>query len=375
MLRNDVFGLIYASEDNYNLRELVSERSVAALPIGGRYRAIDYTLSNMVETGIRNVGVITLKNYKSLMDHLGSGKEWDLARKNHGLVLMPPYDTVSNRGIYQGMCDAVYSKLDFLHRAPQEYCLLSGSYTIYSTLYSGMFEEHIKNNADITVMYSTEDKKSDEAVCDDVRLYTDENGRVVDIEYESKFSKSNKLGMDVYLMHKTLLETLVQGACARGKYDFVTDVLIPNIKKLKIYAVPHKGYVGRLTSVNDYFNINMDMLKKDVQRDLFASGHPVHTRIKDEPPVIYKSNAQVENSVFGDGCTVDGTVQNCVIFRGVSIGRGAVLKNCIIMQECSIGEGCELTNVIIDKFARINHGVRLMGAPGFPVIIRKEAVI
>ena len=312
MLNKDVFGLIYASEDNYNLRELVTERSVGALPIGGRYRAIDFTLSNMVESGIINVGVITLKNYKSLMDHLGSGKEWDLARKNNGLFVMPPYDTTANKGIYQGMCDAVYSKLDYLRRAPQEYCLISGSYTIFNTNYSRMFEEHIKKNANITILYSTEEKKTDEALYDDVRLYTDEDGRVTDIEYESKLSRSNKLGMDVYLMNKTLLETLVRNACARGKYDFVTDVLIPNINRLKIYAVPHKGYVGRLTSLNDYFNVNMDMLKKDVQRELFFDGHPVFTKIKDEPPVKYKENARVENSILGDGCTVDGSVENCV---------------------------------------------------------------
>jgi glucose-1-phosphate adenylyltransferase len=380
-MKTDIFGLIYASEENYNLRDLVLHRSVAALPVGGRYRAIDFLLSNMVNTGIRRVGIITQKNYNSLMDHLGSGKEWDLARKNDGLYILPPFDLVANSGnsgIYRDICDALNSKLDYIRSAPQQYCLLSGSYTIYSTSYDRMFEEHIAKGADVTMLYSTRPniaKQGDESHFKDVRLYTDDDGRVRDIEFDSEYSQTEKLGMDVYLINKTLLEQLVSSAVAHRTYNFVADVLIPNLKHLKVYGVPHEGYVGRLTSLNSYYDINMDMLREDVRRELFMPENPIYTKIKDEPPVRYLDGASVRNSVMGDGCEIYGEVENSILFRGVTIAPGAQVRGCIIMQDTEIQENCRLENMIIDKSCTIRRGVRLMGAPEYPIIIKKGAVI
>lgn len=381
-MKSDIFGLIYASEENYNLRDLVLHRSVAALPVGGRYRAIDFLLSNMVNTGIRRVGIITQKNYNSLMDHLGSGKEWDLARKNGGLYMLPPFDIVANtgsNGIYRDMVDAINSKLDYIRSAPEEYCLLSGSYTIYSTNYDRMFEEHIAKGADITLLYSTAPatKKAgnEEDHFKDVRLYTDEDGRVRDIEFDSDQTQTEKLGMDVYLIRKNLLEQLISSAIARRQYNFVADVLIPNLKHLKVYAVPHEGYVGRLTSLNSYYNINMDILREDVRDDLFTAENPIYTKVKDEPPVRFLDGANVRNSVMGDGCEIHGEVEDCVLFRGVTIAPGAHVKGCIIMQDTEIQEGCYLENMIIDKSCTIKRGMRLMGAPDYPIIIKKGAIV
>ena len=384
-MKTDIFGLIYASEENYNLRDLVLLRSVAALPVGGRYRAIDFLLSNMVNTGIHRVGIITQKNYNSLMDHLGSGKEWDLARKNDGLHILPPFDIVANSGlsgVYRDICDALNSKLDYIHSAPQEYVLLSGSFTIYSTTYDRMFEEHIAKGADVTMLYSTEPAKKstdnfDENHFKDVRLFTDADGRVRDIEFDSSLSQADtdKLGMDVYLIRKSLLEQLVSSAVARRQYNFVADVLIPNLKNLKVYGVPHEGYVGRLTSLNSYYNINMDMLREDVRRDLFKAENPIYTKVKDEPPVRFLENAEVRNSLMGDGCEINGTVEDSILFRGVTVAPGAHIKGCIIMQDTEIQENCQLENMIIDKSCTIRRGKRLIGAPDYPIIIKKGAVI
>ena len=372
----DVFGLIYASEDNFNLRDLVMHRSLAALPLGGRYRAIDFLLSNMVHSGIRNVGIITQKNYKSLMDHIGSGKEWDLSRKKDGLYLLPPFDTNQNTHFYEGFCDAVHSKLDYLHRATQNYCLLTGSYTIYSTSYEKMMQVHKENQADITLLYSTEDLDfPNRERFKDVRLAINEEGRVTDIEFESNMMRSPNLGMDIYLMDKSLLEYLVQTAVSHGKYNFVTDVLIPHLQDLRIYAVPHQGYVSRLHSVASYYDINMDMLKEKTRRDLFPASTPVYTKIKDEPSAKYLESATVKNCILGDGCEIGGHIEDSVLFRGVSVGRNTTLKGVIVMQDSVIGQDCHLEHVIIDKLVQIHNGVRLIGTPDFPAIIRKGAVI
>ena len=372
----DVCAMIYAGEENPNLRDLVMSRSVAALPVGGRYRAIDFLLSNMVNSGIRNVGIITQKNFKSLSDHLGPGKEWDLSRKKDGLFMLPPFESTSSAHLYRGMCDAIHSKLDYLEKATQSYCLLTGSYTVYSADYEQMMKAHLEHNADITMLYSQEplDFPGQERF-KDVRVSTDEEGRVRDLEVDSNNMRSPKLGMDVYLVKKSLLEYLVQNTCARGGYRFVSDVLIPNLRNLRIYAVRHDGYVQRLHSVYAYYKLNMDMLDSKVRKDLFRPGRPVYTKIKDEPPVRYMEGAHVNNCILGDGCELYGSAEGSVLFRGVALGRGAKAKNSIIGQGTAVGENCELENVITDNYVRIRKGVRLIGTPQFPVIIRKGAVI
>lgn len=372
----DTMGLIYAGEENPNLRELVLHRSIAALPIGGRYRAIDFLLSNMVHAGIRNVGIITHKNYKSLIDHLGSGKEWGLSRRRDGLRLLPPFDTNQNTHVYQGFCDAIAGKMDFLHRAPQQYCLLSGSYTLYSNAYEEMMRVHKEHHADVTMLYSVEAPTVKDAEhFKDLRMAVAEDGRVTDMSEENNDICSPYRSMDVYLMDKSLLEYLVQGAVSRGKHNFVLDVLAPRLNELRVYAVPHRGYTARLDSVSAYYDANMAMLTESARRDLFHPDRPVYTKIKDEPPVKYLPGADVHNCIFGDGCEIAGQLQDSVLFRGVKVGRGSRLKGAILMQDAVIGEDCELENVIIDKYVQIRSGVRLVGAPQFPVIIRKGAVI
>ncbi len=375
-MHSEVFGLIYAEEDSFELRELTRERSVASLPIGGRYRVIDFILSSMVNAGVRNVGVITFKNYKSLMDHLGSGKDWDLARKEGGLSILPPFDRVATRGMYQGLCDAVYSKLDFIRDAPQDICLLSDAMTIFSYDLSELFELHKENGADISMLYTKNGNRSGHPENSGLCLHTDGAGRVTDMErITPQPGSTDKLSLGLYLISKTLLEELVVGACSRGKYDFVTDILVPNLKRLRIFAYEQKGYIGRIDSLTAYFNTNMDMITPKVRHDLFERGQTVYTKIMDEPPAVYTDTATVRNCIVGDGCKISGAVENSVLFRGVRIGRGATVRNCIIMQDSEVRDGCTLENVIIDKNAEIRENVRLIGVPSLPVVVRKGAVI
>ena len=373
---NDVFGLIYAGEQNMNLVELTSRRAVGALPIGGRYRAIDFQLSNMVNSGMRNVGVVAQRNYHSLMDHLGSGKEWDLNRKNDGLFVFPPFDTTENRGEYRGICDAVKNSMGYVRRTSQQYCLLTGSYTIYNMTYNDAMRFHKEKNADVTVLYNEELMPSvHEDKFKDLRIKVDEDGRIIDMEFNSFMPTSSLVGMDCYLIRKDLLEYLVEDAISRGKYNFVSDVLIPNIKKLKIYGYKHEGFVGRLHSVSSYFNLNKSLLDREIQKQLFHTGHPVYTKIKDEVPAKYINGSSVKNSLVANGCVIEGTVENSIIFRSVFIGKGTTVKDSIIMQDSEIYQNCWLEDVILDKEVHVRSGRRLIGSEDYPVIIKKGAIV
>lgn len=375
MLRN-TFGLIYAGEQNINLRELVYLRTVGALPVGGRYRAIDFILSNMVNSGIRNIGVIAQRSYHSLMDHLGSGKEWDLSRKNDGLFILPPFSSAENMGTYRGLVDAIKGVMGYISRSKQQYCILSGSYTIFNRTFDDMVEYHMDSGADITMLYNEEEADFFKGErYNDVRLHLNVDGRVVDLEINATTSDSKKVGMDTYVMRKDLLEYLVEDCMSRGKYNFISDLLMGNLNRIKIMGYEHKGYVGRLHSVASYYKINMDFLNRDVQDHLFYSDNQIYTKIKDEVPAKYAKTSNVKNSLVANGCIIEGEVENSILFRGVYVGKGAKIKNSIIMQNSEIYNNSDLEYVILDKSVNIRQGRRLIGDEIFPVIIRKGAIV
>lgn len=376
-MRKNAFGIIYAGEENLNLRELVNKRSVGALPVGGRYRVIDFVLSNMVNSGIRNIGVIPRRNYHSMMDHLGSGKEWDLNRKNGGLFIIPPYDTEENIGSYRGMVDTLKGAASYIRRAPQKYCLLSGCNTVYNNTYRAMFDFHIASGADITMMYSHEDiNPASGDLYPDVRFHTDESGRVIDIKHHGPADGYDKMGMGIYLIRKDLLQYLVDDAAARGKVSLIDDVISNNLGSLKVYAFEHRGYVGRIRSVASYFKLNMDFLAPDVQDTLFHnSAQPIYTKIKDEAPTKYAKEAIIRNSLVGSGCTIEGTVENSILFRGVTVAKGVVIKNSVIMQGSEVYSNSKLSNVILDKMVTVRPNSVLAGSREYPIIIPKGASV
>ncbi|MGI6153546.1 MAG: glucose-1-phosphate adenylyltransferase subunit GlgD [Christensenellaceae bacterium] len=372
----DAFGIIYEEDQSMQFRELVFMRTVGALPVGGRYRSIDFILSNMVNSGIRNVGVVTHRNYHSLMDHLGSGKEWDLSRKNEGLYILPPYANPENPYTYHGVVDGLKNASGYIARSKQKYCILSGSYTIYNMAFDDMVEYHVDSGADITMLYNEVPRiwYSDENK-NDVRLHLNEDNRVIDLELGSGISDSQKMGMDTYVIRKDLLEYLVEDCIAHGYCHLVSDLLMKNIDRIKIVGYRHDGYVGRLYSATSYYRVNMDMLEFGVNKDLFYSPNQIYTKIKDEVPAKYTNTAHVKNSLIANGCTIEGEVENSILFRTVYVGKGAKIKNCIIMQDSEIYNNTDLENVIVDKGVNIRQGRRLIGDKEFPVIIRKGAIV
>ncbi len=375
-MRKDVFGLIYAGEENLHLRELTAQRSLAALPIGGRYREIDFALSNMVNSGIRNIGVVTRKNYRSLMDHLGSGKPWNLSRKNDGLFILPPYDNAEDSGSYRGTLDVLRGAGAYLRRVPQQYCLLTGSFTVYHTTYNDMFDYHLKNGADITILYNTEKKEAESGkLFQDLRLELDENGRVTDLAFKPQNPDLSNVGMDTYIIKKDLLQYLIDASISRQRHKFVQDVLINNPYHLKICGYRYDGYVGRLHSVASYMKLNMDFLKEDVQQKLFYTGSPVYTKIKDGAPTKYGPEASVTGSLIASGCIINGRVENSILFRGVQVGENVAIKNSIIMQDSIIYKESDLEWVIIDKKAMVGPRTTLKGSMQYPVVIPKGETV
>ncbi|MDD6044045.1 MAG: glucose-1-phosphate adenylyltransferase subunit GlgD [Clostridia bacterium] len=374
-MRNDVFGLIYTGESSMQLRDLTYSRSVAAVPFAGRYRCIDFVLSNLVNTGISNVGIVAQKNYHSLMDHLGSGKEWELHRKRDGLFILPPFVTRDNTGIYRGTIDAYHSVMGYIRRSTQKYIILVGSHTIYNTTYDDMIKQHIETGADITLMYNEVGLHHPDDQFNELRFALADDGRITDIQLNPNNPSTCYSFCDTTIMEKNTFEYLVEEAYSRGESEFIRDVLLKKVNDLAIYGWRYDGYIGCLSSISSYFDHNMNVLKKEVRDDLFNSNHPIYTKIKDEVPARYIGDAKVKNSLVADGCVIEGEVENCVLFRGTHVGKGSKLKNCVVLQACHIEGGCEMNYAILDKGCTIRSGRKLAGYDSFPIIIRKGSVI
>ena len=377
---NDVMGVIYTSKDNLNLRELTTNRVVAALPVAGRYRIIDFVLSNLVNSGVRNVGVIAQKNYHSLMDHLGSGKQWDLHTRNNGLFILPPFLTRENGGEYSGLVEALRANFDYLCRSTQPYVILSSSDYICNASFEDMVSQHLSSGADITMMYikvrSEHLEFSSSAANNHSYLKIGEGNLVEDIEVNPNAANYPNLSMNVFMIKRTLMIHLIDQASARGAKDLDSEVIRPYINSgaLKIMGYEFKGYYRRIETIKGFFKFNMDLLNYDVRRELFDT-HPVYTKTRDEASAIYRSSAEVKNSLVANGCVIEGSVENCVLFRGVHVGRGAHLKDCIIMQDCYIEEEVEMENVILDKVVTVRAHGRLIGQRQYPIVIGKNVTL
>ena len=374
-MTSNAFGLIYTGETNPLLRDLALTRSVAAVPFGGRYRCIDFVLSDLVNSGVTSVGLIAQKNYHSLMDHLGAGKEWDLHRKREGLFVLPPFMTKENTGLYRGSIDAIRSCLGYVRRNPEQYVILTGSHTIFNMTFDDMLSRHIQTRANITMLYNEAETTESEEQNMDLRLILDGDGRVTEMELNPFTPRSTHRSCDVMILDKLLLEYLVEEAYSHGDYDLVRDILLKKSGTLKIMGYRYDGYVARLDSVNDFFRHNLALLQPEVRADLFNPGHPIYTKVKDEVSARYGENAKVKNAMLADGCMIEGTVENSILFRGVAVKKGAVVKNSILMQAVTIGENCQMDHVILDKGVTIRDNRTLTGYDGFPIILKKGTTI
>ncbi len=372
---NNVMGLIYTGEKDAQLREMTSTRAVAAVPFAGRYRMIDFPLSNMVESGIRNVGVIMQRNYNSLMDHLGSGREWDLHGKRSGLVLLPPFMTRDNVGVYSGFLDAIRSNLHFLRRSKERYIVVTDSHIIYSAPFDEMVIRHEQSGADTTLLFSRYPGVRRNAEGRYIRM--DETGLVTDMEIDPTIPHYENAYLDAFCMRRELLIDLVDRAVAHGQYHLTRDVLLGGIydKSLVVRGFECPGKVWKIDSVSAYYDCSMSLLDASTRQQLFTPERPVRTKLRDEMPTRHLKNAVVKNSLIADGCVIDGTVENSILFRGVRVEKGAHVKNSIVMQDSAIGAEAELDYCILDKQVTIREGTRLIGPKSYPIVMAKNLIV
>ena len=363
-----VFSNIY---DDY-FGELTSKRTVASLPFGGRYRFIDFVLSNMSNSGIYRIGVITKYNYRSLMDHLGSCQEWDLVRKNEGLVLLPPF-AGGNTGVYKGKLEALYTALPFIEASDYDTVVLSDSANLCNIDYRKAIETHIESGADITAIVT----KGKTEPCLQPLVFTEEDGKVKRISIDCETNDSSFVGMGMFVIGRKLLAETTREAHKDGYVHFERDFMQKkfNAGEIKIALHVFDGVVLRNRSVESYFKNNLNLLDPSVRKGLFEGESPIYTKVRDEIPSYYADGSKVENSLAADGCTFRGHVSGSVIFRGVCVEKGASLNKCIVMQDSVIEEGAVLENVILDKDVRVTKGTILKGTEEHPLIIEKGATV
>ena len=376
---NNAMGLIYTGDRDEQLGVLTSSRAVAAMPFCGRYRLIDFPLSSMTNSGIRNIGVIAQRNYNSLMDHLGSGKEWDLHGKRSGLEVLPPFmqqdGAPVNAGSYTGFLDAMRANLHYLRRSKERYVVITDTHMLFSARFDQMVEAHEQTGADITLLYTSDPKVRRNSAGRYIEV--NEEGRVTGLEVDPVIAHMPMTYMEAFCVRRELLIDLVDRAYARGMHHFTRDLLMSGIydKSLKIYGFEHQRRVWSIDSIQSYFDCNMELLSKDVRKGLFSSERPVLTKLRDEMPSRYLSGAQVKNSLAADGCIIEGTVENSILFRGVHVGKDAVVRNSIIMQDGVVLSGACLDHCILDKQVVIRQNTHLIGPATYPIVIPKDMVI
>ncbi len=371
----NALGILFPNSYDSLVPELVGERLMASIPFASRYRLVDFILSSMVNCGIDNVSVIVRKNYHSLMDHLGSGREWDLTRKNGGLNMVPPYaeKTVS---VYNGRIEALASILDFLKEQKEKYVIMADTNLAVNFDFNAMIEAHMESGADVTVAYT--EQPLPDSILDAPHTSKDmyytlslDEGRVSEIQINSKETGVQNLSMNIYIIERQRLIDLVSKAYVLGQIYFERDVLAPNLKTLNVQTFRFDGYIARISDMKSYFEENMKMLDDENVDALFYSGDPIYTKIRDDNPTRYINGSRAKNIMAADGCVIEGDVENSILFRGVKIAKGAKVRNCVLMQGTSVEAGASLEYVITDKNVTITEYKELKGNDAFPVYVAK----
>lgn len=372
----NALGILFPNSYDSMVPDLVGERLMASIPFASRYRLVDFVLSSMVNCGIDNISIIVRKNYHSLMDHLGSGRSWDLTRKNGGLNLVPPFAEKTVK-IYNGRVEAIASILDFLKQQKEKYVVMADTNFAANFDFNALINAHIASKADVTVAYTEEPLPSSvveapHATKDMYYSLNIEDGRVKEIQINSRNADVQNFSLNVYIMNRKFLIDQISEAFVRGQVYFERDILAPQLDKLNVQAYRYDGYVARITDMKSYFNENMKMLQDENVDALFSAGNPIYTKIRDDNPTRYIDGVKVKNIMAADGCIIEGEVENSILFRGVKIGKGAKVKNCVLMQDTVIESDVNMAYVVTDKNVTVTAGKELKGNDTFPVYVAKS---
>ncbi len=367
-------GIIFSNIHDNNLPELARIRTLGSIPFAGRYRLIDFPLSNCLNSGIDTVGIITKSNYQSLMDHVGSGKDWDLARKDGGVIFLPPFGDLGNDKLYTSRLEALKGITNFLFRADEEYVVLTDCDNVCKIDFNDVIDAHIKTRADITMVYKKCDG-SDFVDNTEITKLTFDKDRLVGVNVSEASENENiNLFINIFVMKKSMLQNIVMDSISHNLSHFTKDVIINNLNSLRIIGYEYTGFYAGITSLQAYFNSSMSLLKGDNRHALFGD-RDVFTKVRDSAPTKYGNSAVVKNSMIADGCQIEGEVENSIIFRNVKVARGAVVKNSIVMQNTVLGENSMLNCIIADKNVVIRDKKVLSGSENHPFYIGKGIMI
>ena len=366
---NKIMGIINLDSEQDLFHELTYFRCGASLPYAGKYRLIDFVLSNMVHAGISDIALFVRKKYRSLMDHLSHSGAWDLDRKKGGVFILPP-DWNDPTDHSKGELQHFHNNLDFFYRGKANYVLFSGAQQVCHIDYRNVLAHHLETGADVTVIYHETEPAEEHRNC--YRLTIGENGRV---QQFNKDESNPNVFLNMYLLRKDLMLDLVRHCIAHGADNFLRDGIIQQASSLHVQAYAHTGLFQTINSVESYYKHSISLLEPQVYRELFHAPKPIYTKIKDEAPAKYLETAEVKNSLVANGCIIAGNVENSILFRGVHVQEGVTVKNSIIMQRCTLGKGSCLENVILDKDVIIRENSRLIGSQQRPYVIPKRQVI
>jgi glucose-1-phosphate adenylyltransferase len=363
-------GIILAGGNNKNMKELSDKRAIAAMPVGGSYRSIDFALSNMSNSRIKKVAVMTQYNARSLTEHLSSSKWWDFGRKQGGLFVFTPTISADNGFWYRGTADCIYQNLDFLRNSHEPYVVIASGDGVYKLDYNKVLEYHIEKKADITLVVKELPQGEDASRFGVISM--DGDGKITGFEEKPIAASSNTISTGVYVIRRRLLIELVEAAAAEERFDFVRDILVRYKSAKKIYGYKLETYWSNIATVASYYKTNMDFLKKDV-RDYFFKEYPeVYTKVDDNPPVKYNFGAHVKNSLIDSGSIVNGTIENSIVFKKAFIGSNCLIKNSIILNDVYIGDNTVIENCIVESGNTLHAGSEFKAEPGqIKIVVEK----
>lgn len=374
----NTLGIIIGFDGNNDLRELSEHRPVASVPFGGRYRVIDFMMSNLVNSGCYQVAVLMRDKYQSLLDHLGSGKDWDLSRKRGGMFLLPPnaFAPKSSPLVtenYRTSLEALGSISDMLNKNKSEHVLICSADIVANIPLDEVMKEHKKSEADVTIVCT----KNPEGGAFDMFLDLSPRHEVEDIRNgDNMGGKCKYKSMGIYIMKRKSLQSLLSDCVTHNLRSFERDAMQHVFKRGdKVHGYVFDKYSAKIENVKGYFSASMDMLDKDIRDQVFLKNRPILTKIYDEAPTYYGEDAEVSDSLIADGSRIEGTVENSIIFRGCTIAKDAIVKDSIVLPNSSIGEGVELSYVVTDKGVTVRENRKMMGSATYPVAIAKNATV
>ncbi len=369
----NVMGIIFTNDAS--MGELTNKRTMASLPFGGRYRQVDWALSNLACAGVRHVGIISRHSYQSLMNHIGDGEEWGLELEEGGLEFLTPY-AQSTADTYRGKLESLNNAMDFLtYGEEDEIAVLIDSAVLSNVDLADIVSNHIASGKDVTVVTKAGISNGEKKL--DLALKLDENGEIADMVVDYAAPADYVASMDIFVMNKKWLADSVTQMVARDKFHMDRDLVMGGWRRglVSVNVYEHEGVALFNESVEEYFYNSLSLIDKDVRSDLFGAAHPVYTKVRDRVPTYYGENSEVEDCLVADGCMLDGEVENSILFRQVTVEKDAEVEDCIIMNDTVVGAGAKLKYVILDKNVTVTPGAKLYGTKKSPVIIKRGETV